>query len=332
MQNFNFHFSNLHYTPEDVSDFTLLAGGCANINVTLRNKPPIILRIYCRDPGSARKEMGIAELLKSTIPVAKFYVLDELDGHTFAIIECLPGITLRDYLLLHAPSRQQIKNIMQQAGEMLSMISRQTFEQSGFFDKTLSITQPISDDTLQHYGYECLASATVCQVLSSEEIYHIKELFTIYGPLLPGKSDNKLVHGDFDPANILITIQNGDPKISGILDWEFAFAGSPLCDVANMLRYAHHMTPDYQSSFLKGVTHGGYHLPDQWQLTIRLLNIVSLLDSLQRSNTADRPNQVADILEIIRHNVKELKRIDVVPYNASWPTQFANQAKRVKTP
>lgn len=55
-----------------------------------------------------------------------------------------------------------------------------------------------------------------------------------------------LVHSDFNPKNVLI-----DPAtlaITGLLDWEFAHAGSPYADLGNLTRFERH--PD----FLEAVT------------------------------------------------------------------------------
>ena len=44
-----------------------------------------------------------------------------------------------------------------------------------------------------------------------------------------------LVHGDFNAKNLLV-----DPaalEVTGVLDWEFAMAGSPHADLGNLLRF-----------------------------------------------------------------------------------------------
>jgi aminoglycoside phosphotransferase (APT) family kinase protein len=44
-----------------------------------------------------------------------------------------------------------------------------------------------------------------------------------------------LVHSDFNPKNLLV-----DPetvRITGLIDWEFAHAGSPYADLGNLLRF-----------------------------------------------------------------------------------------------
>lgn len=83
-----------------------------------------------------------------------------------------------------------------------------------------------------------------------------------------------LVHGDFDPANILVNKVKDVWKVGAILDWEFTFSGSYLWDVANMLRYAHKMPSVFQTSFINALEESGIDLPDTWSNTIHLLDLL----------------------------------------------------------
>jgi aminoglycoside/choline kinase family phosphotransferase len=51
----------------------------------------------------------------------------------------------------------------------------------------------------------------------------------------------QLVHADFNPKNILVR----GASVAAVLDWEFAFSGTPLFDVGNMLRFAERYPPGY---------------------------------------------------------------------------------------
>jgi aminoglycoside phosphotransferase (APT) family kinase protein len=44
-----------------------------------------------------------------------------------------------------------------------------------------------------------------------------------------------LVHGDFNPKNLLVDAAEG--TVTGLLDWEFAHAGTPGADLGNLLRF-----------------------------------------------------------------------------------------------
>lgn len=69
--------------------------------------------------------------------------------------------------------------------------------------------------------------------------------------------------------------------------------------IANMLRYAHHMPAEYENAFLAGLQNNGFQLPENWQTSVFLLNLLSLLDCLIHCPPEKRPNQCADICCLI---------------------------------
>ncbi|HJK86154.1 MAG TPA: aminoglycoside phosphotransferase family protein [Candidatus Megaira endosymbiont of Nemacystus decipiens] len=300
--------------PTSIKSVSIIPGGCANINVLAKlniSDTPVILRVYLRDKESVYREQKISSLLHKKLPVPEFYHVGEYDGYTFAIIEYLPGQTLRD-LLLKGKS-PDISDIMFKVGKLLGEIANIKFPSSGFFNKNLEVEKSSGSEGFMNFCFECLENNKVKATLPQEQRDQIKSIFRVYKNLLPDDTESNLVHADFDPANILVTEVNGQIEISGILDWEFAFSGSSLCDVAGMLRYAHQMPNEYQDSFLKGLRGSGYALPSSWQITVNLLNIVSLLDSLQRTPIDDRPNQIKDMQELITHVLDVFSKVEVVP-------------------
>lgn len=92
-------------------------------------------------------------------------------------------------------------------------------------------------------------------------------------------------------------------------DWEFAFSGSPLWDIANMLRYSHQMPTQFEASFIQGLA-TEFILPRDWKTTIYLLNVMSLLDCLTRCTKVLRPKQCADITTLINYFDGQLSQID----------------------
>lgn len=292
-----------YYTGDnDIKSVSIIPGGCANINVLTElnvSDTPTILRVYLRDKESVYIEQKTSLLLHKKLPVSEFYHIGEYDGYTFAIIEYLPGQTLRDLLL--KSKNPDINDIMFKVGMILGKITNIKFPSGGFFNKNLEIEKGITPEGLVSFCFECLENNKVKAELPQQQRYQIKNIFRVYKNLLPDETESNLVHADFDPANILVTEVNGQIEVSGILDWEFSFSGSTLCDVANMLRYAHQMPSEYQDAFLNGLRGSGYTLPSAWQITVNLLNIVSMLDFLVRSDSENRPNQIKDIQELITH-------------------------------
>lgn len=279
-----------------------ISGGCANLNIkiTLEDADqPYILRIYLRDKEAAYVEQKLGEILKNKVPIPQIYFVGDVDEYRFAIAEFTPGITLRDLLL--GDEVYDMEQLMEEAGKILAKIQTVKFPCSGFFGKDLSIQDPITNTSYVDYAKECLKHPTVIDTLGQDVILTISTVLERYASLFPDETQTHLLHGDYDPANLLVDRANGRWKISCVLDWEFAFSGSPLQDVANMLRYAHHMPKIYETSFITGLQNGGVNLPEDWRLRIDLLNLIALLDPPDCLDRIQRPNRCGDICELIKH-------------------------------
>ena len=293
---------------EKIKNYQILDGGCANINIRadLAGRiSPIIIRVYLRDPEAAYREQKIGQLLSGKVSLPQIYQINKISGYTVAEAEFLSGTTLRDLLL--GDQDLNIPTILFKVGQTLANIADTQFASSGFFNENLEITEPITQDGMIVFCQDTLYHNTVKSVLSAKQRQQIAELLHTHGSLFPDGHEKNLVHADFDPANILVQKINGQFEISGILDWEFSFAGSTLFDVANMLRYAHRMPQCYEDEFLNGLKLSGYHLPDNWRTKISMLNLLSLLDCLQRAEPKKSPNQVSDIHKLIDHILKTLR-------------------------
>ncbi len=193
------------------------------------------------------------------------------------------------------------------AGQHLGKIQKHRFASSGFFDKELNIAHVISQKDYIEFSKDCLQQLAVMESLNSKTIHAIHDLVERFSSYFPNENDDHLVHADFDPANILVERQGEHWRISGILDWEFAYSGSPLNDIANMLRYAHHMPEVFTSSFLDGLKED-YILPTDWRTRIHMMNLLALLDCLALSPITRKPIRCADICSVIDHIINELQQ------------------------
>lgn len=297
-------------SEKKLASYEVISGGCVNLNIKIHllNEPqPFILRVYVRDKDAAYREQKLAELLKHTVPIPKVYFVGECEGYRFAITEYMSGISLRDLLLNHP--NESIESIMFQAGQVLANIQQIQFPRVGFFDADLKVSQPITRKDYLTFVQTCLTHPTVVEQIGLNNIDKIKEYHEKYSALLLDETQTHLVHADYDPANILVDKVEGQWKITAILDWEFSHSGSTLLDVANMLRYAHHMPPIFEEAFLQGLKQGGVTLPENWRIRIQLLNVSALLDCLIRCTPKESPNRCADIRELIDHTLLELEKV-----------------------
>jgi Ser/Thr protein kinase RdoA (MazF antagonist) len=289
--------------------YEVISGGCANLNIKFTctdSSTPLILRIYLRDKEAAYREQKLATLVKDSVPIPEVYFVGDTDGYRFAISEYKPGITLRELLL--KGKTEDLQPIMSEVGSILAKIQNYRFPHSGFFDNDLQIKDCITQDFCITYAKKCLEHPTTIRIISQENISKIHDHLDKYHFLFPDNTQNHLVHADFDPANILVHNIQNTWKISAVLDWEFAFSGSTLCDIANMLRYAHHMPDEYERAFLSGLQNDGFQLPENWRISIFLLNLLSLLDCLIHCPPEKRPNQCADIRSLITFIIQYLDK------------------------
>ncbi len=112
------------------------------------------------------------------------------------------------------------------------------------------------------------------------------------------------MHGDFDPANILVKQVNGHWKITAILDWEYAFAGSYGFDMSTFLRYAHKLPACYEQGFIEGIEADGFKLSLNWKTQVKLMDLLFLLQLLHDNPIKSRPNLGHDVLALIAHTIK----------------------------
>lgn len=99
-----------------------------------------------------------------------------------------------------------------------------------------------------------------------------------------------LVHSDFNPKNLLVEPTTG--AVTGLLDWEFAHAGSPFTDLGNLLRFDRR--PAFADAVLGAYTDRVVDAPpDREELLERaraadLFALVELASRLGENPVADR--------------------------------------------
>ncbi|MES2212305.1 MAG: aminoglycoside phosphotransferase family protein [Pseudomonadota bacterium] len=298
----------LAYPGQTLKSHQVIAGGCANLNIKViasGTDKPFNLRIYLRDKDAAFRESALGNLLNSEIAAPLTYYIGDCEGYRFALTEYLEGITLRDLLLSDRP--YDIAQIGYEVGTVLAKISEHQFPLSGFLDAQLNVSQPLSQASYLQHAEECLQHPVVQTQLGSNMVMNIRVTLEQNANFFPWEQDAHLVHGDFGPENILVCQQDGNWKISGVLDWEFAYAGSTIADISNMLRYAQHMPEAYETSFLQALYDHEVLLPSHWRITMHMMNILSLLGCLARTDPKKQPNQCADICALIDVHLKPLQ-------------------------
>ncbi len=197
-----------------------------------------VLRIYARNPDRCLVDAALLRLLEGVIPVPRVIECRPADGDNPGVLvtERLPGVRLD--LVLGGAGADLRAAIGHELGRVLAALSGIPQVRFGMFaDADLSISSAGVPDGLMAWAGHFRDTGRLASW--NEEDYNGLER------LLAGAEDELaadvarsrrvLVHSDFNPKNILV-----DPttaEVTGLVDWEFAHAGSPYADVGNLTRF-----------------------------------------------------------------------------------------------
>jgi aminoglycoside phosphotransferase (APT) family kinase protein len=175
------------------------------------------------------------------------------------------------------------------AGAALAAVGTVGFAAPGFFAGPGLVPEPDPEELpggLTEFTGRCLAAVRpglAGHALSAAEQDGLRELARRSEPLLSAVAGaSRLVHSDYNPKNLLVARAAGGWTVTAVLDWEFAFSGSPLTDVGNMLRFGGELPDGFAAGFTGGYLAAGGELPDGWREISQALDLYALADFLTR--------------------------------------------------
>jgi hypothetical protein len=243
---------------QSVESASLLSGGACNSNYRLRltsGGDEVVARFYGR--GSPAVDQYVLDLVGNLLPVPKILAA----GNDWAVMRLLPGFPLEDDPVA-----------VRDVGRALARVGSVRFERPGCITAGGSV-EPWPFNELGGFVRVCLAKPEVRGWLGDETSLEVERLLVSEATRLDEMAgDARLVHGDFNPSNILVS----GGKVSGVLDWEFAHSGSPYMDIGNLLRHQ----PNRAEDLAAGLSDEGVALPDDWEYRAALVDLGSHLEFL----------------------------------------------------
>lgn len=238
-----------------------------------------VLRLYLRDPARATVDVALLRLVRGLLPVPR--VLDAKpegtpDDPPYVLTERLPGVSLETYL--PAASDDQRRRVGEQLGELLTRLSGMPFLTFGGFTGPELAIEPFGIGEL-HQWFGQYADHLV---LSPSQVDNLYDVLSEAEDLAADGVDRVcLVHSDFNPKNLLV-----DPEtatLTGLIDWEFAHAGSPYTDLGNLLRFC--TDPVLGGTVLDVVRRSAPGLGDRLQERARGADLWALIELASRAGT-----------------------------------------------
>ena len=247
----------------EISTVELLAWGRSNTNykLILAGGEAYVVRIYSH--GDGRKETYAMNLVRDLVPApAEIYRGDSWPDYSFSVFSFLKGDVLQN-----VPGHSGV------AAQTLARISSLAMASPGMIEPDGRISR-FSFGRVKGFIAESLGNPKVAAWLGVKEVSSVFEMLKREEwRLAELDSECRMVHGDFNPTNILID----DGAVSGVLDWEFCHSGTPYMDIGNLLR---HTAARYHRSIELGLRAGGMDLPRDWRRRAGLVDLTSQLEFL----------------------------------------------------
>jgi aminoglycoside phosphotransferase (APT) family kinase protein len=303
------------FPGQSLIHYRLVSGGLSNTNIhaELSHHPdPILLRIYVRDPAQAAKEWTLLSRLAGQVPVPRLYYTapgSSVLPYPYALMEWIEGERLEIALeqkIAPADLQQMISSI----GRVLARMHAMKFDVTGFLDKDLQVVTPISigsDGLLDYLEQKLGGTAPGRDRLGADLADAVIDFAGREGGLLDSWTGApSLIHGDFGGSNILVRQDAQGWRTAAILDWEFAFSGTPFFDLGNLLRPPLGSLAGVGQAIEAGYRDAGGLLPPEWRRMSDLVELISWAEFLARPNCG--PKLAADARAMIRRVMNDFTR------------------------
>lgn len=287
-----------------VVEITPLQGGFRNQNyhVCFDKGPQGVLKV-ASDLEQGKKAIALQQQLSRFLPVPKVWGERATSGHVFTLMEYIPGDLA--CALPRDLSEAAYHALGHALGTLLSKVHSVQFPDAGSLNAHLEIPDPHANlgDSWLAYMREVMHGKRAEARLGQPDCQRVLQLLNHYEEELHNLQPTQcLVHSDFNLKNILVQQRETRWKITGLLDWEFAHAGSPLVDVGNFYRFEAALPSGLFSGFAEGY---GLSAIDNWRELSRVLDLAALCNFLDAPEELPLTQETA--LYLIRQTLETLE-------------------------
>ena len=199
-----------------------------------------VVRVYDAGDAAPQRDAAVLALARAVLegcaPVPQ--VLEVRVGSGGApgllVTELLPGV--RGDLLLPTLDEGGLAAAGAALGEVVARLAGTVQPRAGrFLDATLA-TGPW-EEPWDAASLRDLVEALAPRLgLTPEQLDGLVEVCERAQDALDSAPATTLVHGDLNPKNLLLEADGDGVRVTGVLDWEFAHAGTPWADLGNLVR------------------------------------------------------------------------------------------------
>lgn len=279
-------------TQLDLTSATPRTGGFSHQTFAVTRSNQNSREILRVGDGDAATERAVIDSAREWIDVPRIVS----GGSTWTLMSEAHG--LRADVAIQRAGPHDTARIISACAEAVAKIHRCTYEHAGFFgvrDGKLCIEQRIggAGTGLHAYMLEVLDHPRCRARLGTRRVCDLIRLLDEQRDVFASLDERVcLTHADMNTKNILVAHTDAGWRVTAVLDWEFSFAGSSLCDVGNFLRFAHELDVDASAAFARGYEHIS-PLPRDWRSTAALVDLCSMLSFLERDALSTKTQETA---------------------------------------
>jgi len=263
----------------EVVGITELHGGKIStiLEIALKDAPSCILKIY---PESLQWKMakavhvlGLLRDLGTTIPeIQSADDTRSVIDRNYLLMSRVDGTVLgrREAEL----SEAQLFSIYAEMGAALRRINDVTLDSFGYIGPNGVLTAHPSNRAFMSAQFEVKLAEFGTRGGDPALAAQLRDSVTARQHLFEGAATPRLCHYDFHAGNVLVTSQ-GEPHLTGIVDFDNATSGDPLMDIAKALYYFTPKDAPKRDGLLAG--YGRIERPD-WQQTLALYRLYCTLE------------------------------------------------------
>jgi fructokinase len=263
---------------------TWLAGGYSTENwrLDLASGPPLVARRYHPERSMCAVEAALLGRLAGAVPVAEVVLVDSdgrLTGTPLLVTTFVDGVSAA--AVVRDGDADDVADVAASAGAALAAIGALRFPAPGFFrdgDLDIDPVEPGIDAAVAWIASTLDRAVTVDPALRAAWQRVVRATAAQVSPM---PRPTALTHSDYNPKNLVVGRDARDRwQVRAVLDWEFAYAGDPLADVGNWLRFADRHPASYRDAFLSAYADAGGDLPPDWASRAAVLDAMALADFL----------------------------------------------------
>jgi aminoglycoside phosphotransferase (APT) family kinase protein len=197
-----------------------------------------VVRIYAdrgarRGPRAVEVDAAVLRLVRGLLPVPEVLEVRRADPAAgtpaLLVTSLLPGERLD--VVLPAADDDLRRCLGRQVGEVVARLAQMPMPRPGLFADADLRLEPLPAHDLT----EWVSVHREGLALGPDEYDGLLRVAERAQVLLDETGRSCLVHSDLNPKNVLVDPASG--VVTGLLDWEFAHAGSPFEDLGNLLRF-----------------------------------------------------------------------------------------------